>query len=247
MLTTRIIPVLLLYHGRMVKTKQFQAMRDVGNPKTAVRIYNAQDVDELMFLDISATQEGRPTLCNFISEVSEECFVPLVTGGGVKTIEDVRSLLRSGADMVVINTQAFLTPTLISESAIKFGSQAVAVSVDVKNGTVWINRATVDTGVSPEEWIAKAVEFGAGEIVLTAVEREGMMGGYDYDLIQKISSRLPIPLVANGGAGNLQHMVEAVDSGADAVAASSIFHFTDQSPIKARSYLSDKNILVRMV
>ena len=248
MLTTRLIPVLLLRNGRMVKTKQFRDARDVGDPVSAARIYNAQDVDELMFLDIDASAENRKTMIGIIEKVSEECFMPLAAGGGIQTIDDVKELMRAGADMVVINTHAIEDPFFISRVADTFGCQAVVVSIDIKHDLVYTRGGKHNTGKNPLNWAIEATRFGAGELLVTSIDHEGMMGGYDIEQTKEIADAVNIPVVANGGAGSLDDLCRAVTDGhASAVAASSIFHFTDQSPIKARSHMLNKGLNMRRI
>jgi cyclase len=258
MLKYRIIPTLLLKDGRMVKSRQFGDYRDVGDPVTAARVYDAQRADELMFLDISASQEGRGVLFDIIKQVSAECFMPLGVGGGIRSIEDIRALLKASADKVVINTAAYEIPGFIREAAGFFGSSTIVVSIDVRDtpllsspirggrrGMVYIRGGIVDTGEDPIHYAKKMEQEGAGEIMLTSIDRDGMMNGYDIDLIRSVADAVSIPLIASGGVGSLEDLKKGIEEGASAVAAASIFHFTDQSPIKARKYLFDRGIPVR--
>lgn len=257
MLKTRLIPVLLLKNGRMVKTKNFSSLRDVGDPVTSARIYNHQTVDELVFLDISETTDDKKILFEIINKVAGECFMPLAVGGGIKSIEDIRRLLEAGADKVLINTAAVETPEIIREAANIFGSSTIVVSIDAKKidshdgrnnqkYEVYIKNGKCPTGLDPIKWAKKAEELGAGEILITSIDQEGTMNGYDLQLIKSISDNVSIPVIANGGAGKLEDFYEAITfAEASAVAAASIFHFTDQSPIKVRSYLNYRNIQVR--
>lgn len=253
MLKTRLIPTLLLKNGRMVKTIKFNDLRDVGDPVTAARVYNAQNVDELIFLDITASQEKRSALFDIISQVTKECFMPLAVGGGVRTVEDIRQLLLVGADKVVINTVAVQNPSFVSEAAKKFGRQCVIISIDVKkknNGKfeVFIEGGKVSTGLEPMGWARRVEELGAGEIFITSIDKDGTMQGYEIELIKSISNKVTIPVIASAGAGTLQDLVEAIKAGGvSAVAAASIFHFTDQSPIKARSFMKNTGLNVRFV
>lgn len=246
MLKYRIIPTLLLKDGRMVKSRQFGNYRDVGDPVTAARVYDAQRADELVFLDISASQEGRGVLFDIIRRVSEECFMPLGVGGGIRSVAEIRELLKAGADKAIINTAAYEVPGLIQDAAEMFGSSTIVVSIDMKNGTVWIKGDTVDTGENPVAYAKKMEAEGAGEIMITSIDRDGMMNGYDIDLIRSVADAVSIPVIASGGAGSLEDLKKGIEDGhASAVAAASIFHFTDQSPIKARKYLFDRGIAVR--
>ncbi len=250
MLKKRIIPTLLLKDGRMVKTRQFGGHRDVGNSVTAARVYDAQRADELIFLDISASREGRGALLNIIREVSEECFMPLAVGGGIQTVDQIRELLKAGADKVVVNSVAAEHPEFIAEAAKIFGSSTIVVSIDVLNGEVMTRSGIRHTGKEPVAYAKEMQDQGAGEIMITNIERDGEMNGYDLDLIRSVADAVSIPVIASGGAGSLPDFKKALDDGlegghASAVAAASIFHFTDQSPIKARKYLVDQGMNVR--
>lgn len=251
MLKNRIIPILLLKDGRMIKTIQFDKFRDVGDPVTTARVYNAQRADELMFLDISASSEERKILLSIVRESAEECFMPLSVGGGIRTLEDIRLLLQNGADKVVINTAAFEKQDFVREAAEKFGSSTIIVSIDVKknaNGKyeVYICGGKKSTGLDPVDW-AKEVEMqGAGEIMVTSVDREGTMKGLDLELIKSVSNAVSVPVIASGGVGSLDDYQFGFEKGgASAVAAGSIFHFTDQNPIMTRNYLCHHKANVR--
>ena len=252
MLKTRLIPVLLLRGGRMVKTKQFNHIREVGFPVTAAKIYDAQGADELVFLDIDASAEKRKFILEIITEVAEACFMPLTVGGGVQTLEDIRKLLSAGADKVCINTAAIENPEFIKKAAERFGDQCIVVSIDAKKNErgeyeVFACRGTRPTGLNPIDWARRAESLNAGEIIITSIDREGMMGGYDLELIKSVAEAVSIPVIAHGGAGTLQDLVDAVQkSKASAVAAASIFHFTDQSPIKARRFMKEAGLHVRI-
>jgi len=251
-LKKRLIPALLLKEGRCVKGRQFGAFRDTGNPLTAARVYDAQGADELVFLDITATSEGRETTLDIVRHVAEECFMPLCVGGGIRTVEDVRVLLGNGADKVSINTAAVERPQLIEEAARRFGDQAVVLSIDVRRAAggqpeVFTHAGRQPTGLDPVEWARQAVDFGAGEIFLTSVDREGTMEGYDLELVRSVADAVTVPVIAHGGCGTLQHLVEAVTDGhADAVSCASMLHFTDQSVIKARAYMKTYGVDVRI-
>lgn len=251
MLKKRLIPVLLLQNGRMVKTVQFDKMRDVGNPVTAAKIYDAQIADELVFLDINASVEERKFLRDIINRVTEECFMPFAVGGGVKSLEDIQELLKIGADKVVINSAAVENPSLIKEAAKKFGSANIVVSIDYKinkdnKNEVYTHRGKKPTGLDPIAWAKEVEKLGAGEIIITSIDREGTMDGYDLDTLTKITESVGIPVVAHGGAGTLTHLKEGFTIGnASGVAAASIFHFTDQSPIKARQFLANEGVNIK--
>ncbi|OGD71828.1 imidazole glycerol phosphate synthase subunit HisF [Candidatus Collierbacteria bacterium RIFCSPHIGHO2_02_FULL_49_10] len=251
MLKMRIIPSLLLKDGRMVKSVRFGGYRDVGHPVTTAKIYDAQRADELIFLDISASREERRTLFDYVRQVAEECFMPLGVGGGITSVEDIRELLKSGADKVVINTAAIENPELVRKAALRFGSSTIVVSIDVKKTQdgkyeVFIRGATTSTGLDPVTWAKEVEGLGAGEILITSVDQEGTMAGYDTILIRNVAEAVSIPVIAHGGAGKLSDFKEAIVAGASAVAAASIFHFTDQSPIKTRKYLHDAGVNVRV-
>jgi cyclase len=250
-LKTRLIPILLLKNGRMVKTIQFDKLRDVGHPVKAAMVYDAQNVDELIFLDITATEENRNTFFDVIQQVTEESFMPFTAGGGLRTVEDIRALLNAGADKVTLNTEAVRRPDFISQAADRFGNQCIVVSIDArrvgyKKYEVYINRGREATGLSPAAWAQQAVALGAGEIMITSIDREGMMEGYDLELIRQVTEAVSVPVIAHGGAGTPEHFVEAIrDANAHAAAAASIFHFTDQNPIKARAHMKRAGLNVR--
>lgn len=251
-LKVRLIPSLLLSNGRCVKGVQFAQFRDVGHPVTAAKVYDAQGADELVFLDITATQENRPTLLTLVAQTAEACFMPLTVGGGIRTAEDVRRLLEAGADKVAVNTAAVKSPPLIREAARRFGSQSVVVAIDSKETApgryeVFVQGGKHPTGLEVAAWAKAAVEMGAGEIFLTSIDRDGMRSGFDLALIRMVSEAVDCPVIAAGGAGTLQHLVEAVRlGGASAVSAASLFHFTDQSVIKARAYMKQAGLNVRI-
>jgi cyclase len=251
MVKVRLIPTLLLMNGRMIKTKQFDTFRDVGNPVTVAKVYDAQRADELVFLDITATVNERRFLLDTIRDVANECFMPLTAGGGIRTIEHARELLRSGADKVAVNSSAVENPSLISEIAKAFGRSTVLASIDYKRNAqgkneVHTHRGQTPTGLDPVSWAKKVEELGAGEILLTSVDREGTMTGYDIDTIRAVSDAVTIPVIASGGVGTVQDLVDGITLGhASAVAAASIFHFTDQSIFKAHSHMHDRGLPVR--
>lgn len=237
----------------MVKPIKFgeRGERDVGWPITTARIYDSQDADELIFLDIDATNEARSFLFQTLQEVGSNCFIPLTAGGGVKTVDDFKEILRKGADKVSLNTAAIEHEGLINEAAGKFGSQCVVVSIDVKETDhgkyeVFTHRGEKATGLDPVSWAKEAALRGAGEILLTSIDREGTMEGYDINLIHMVAKNVPVPVIANGGAGTRQHFVDAViRGGASAVAASSIFHFSDSNLTQVKSFMKNAGIEVR--
>jgi imidazole glycerol-phosphate synthase subunit HisF len=251
-LKTRVIPTLTLRGDRLVKTCRFGAARDVGDPLKAPVVYDAQLADELVYVDLDASREDRPIdrVEAAVSRLAGECFLPLTVGGGVRQADDVRRLLLAGADKVAINSAAVLRPELIREAATRFGSQCVVVSIDVRGDApgpwrVWTHGGTRDSGLDAVAWARQAVALGAGEILLTSIERDGTMAGYDLDLVSVVASAVEVPVIASGGAGKPHDLVEALRSGAAAVAAASLFHFTDQSPIKTKAYLKRAGIAVR--
>ncbi len=251
MLKKRIIPKLLLKNGRNVKGKKFIDLRDTGHPVTNARIFDAQGADELMFLDIAASAENRGILYETIAKTAEEVFMPFCVGGGVRTVEDVRNLLLAGADKVCINTAAVEMPSLIQDGAKLFGVQCMVVSIDVRryetNWEVFTHGGTVSTGIDVIDHAKRMVNLGAGELLITSIDRDGTMEGYDIELINTIANAVNVPVIASGGAGNLQHLVDAINYGnASAVAVGSLFNFTDQSPIKARSFMRVAGVNVRV-
>jgi cyclase len=235
----------------MVKTKQFGVYRDVGNPRTVAKVYDAQGADELIFLDITATTEQRHFLFDVVVAVAEECFMPLTAGGGIRTVEQARQLLQHGADKVAINTEAVNNPEFITELAKKFGRSTVIVSIDYKKNAdgkneVFVERGQKATGLDPVVWAKEAEQRGAGEILLTSIDREGMMNGYDLDVIRAVADSVSIPVIASGGVGSIDDLVSGIVEGhASAVAAASIFHFSDQSIFKAHSHMKEAGLSVR--
>ncbi|MBI2625289.1 MAG: imidazole glycerol phosphate synthase subunit HisF [Candidatus Nealsonbacteria bacterium] len=252
MLKKRIIPLLLLKGGRCVKGVNFSNHRDVGHPVTNARIYQHQGADELIFLDIEAENEKRRIDDGLVEKVSQECFMPFCAGGGIKTVEDIRNLLRAGADKVAINTQALKNPGFIAKAAESFGSQCIVVSIDYKlnkigRNEVFVSSGKEPTGKDPILWAKEARGLGAGEILLTNIDREGTRKGYDLEILQKVSDSLNIPVIASGGAGTLEDLMKAITNGhASAVSLGTILHFTDQNVIKARNYLYTHSVNVRI-
>jgi cyclase len=251
MLKVRLIPTLLLKDGRMIKTRQFGSYRDVGNPKTVAKVYDAQRADELIFLDITAAVENRDILFDIITTVAEECFMPLTVGGGIRTVAQARAVLTRGADKVAINTAAVERPEFITELAEKFGVSTVVVSIDYKRNAegkneVFTHRGTRPTDLDPVAWACEAERRGAGEILFTCIDREGMMNGYDLETLKLVTAAVSIPVIASGGVGTIQDLVDGiVIGGASAVGAASIFHFTDQGIYKAHSHMHEKGLSVR--
>lgn len=250
MLKVRVIPTLLWKNVTLVKGVSFDSWRRVGTLMPAVKVYNTREVDELAVFDIRATQEGRSPDYHAIAEVARECFVPLMVGGGITTIEDIRRLLLSGADKVCINSAAYPTPQLITEAANKFGSQCIVVAIDAKLvDRKWLcfsHNGSRPTEKQVGKWAREVEELGAGEILITSILKDGTMEGYELDLILEVSKNVTIPVIASGGAGNYEHMFQALEMGkASAVAAASIFHFTEATPLEAKHYLAQKGVAVR--
>jgi len=242
---TRVIPTLLVREGHLVKGRQFNSWRVVGHPMQAARIHAARSVDELILLDISATPEGRGPDFAMVEKLSEWCTTPLTVGGGVRSVEDVYRLLRAGADKVAIGTALFHT-NLLEEAAARFGSQAIVTAIDVSQQHVRSNCGQEPWALCPMSFARMLAENGAGEILLTSIDREGTMEGYDLELIREVSAAVDIPVVAHGGAGNYHHMLQAVEHGAHAVAAGAMFQFTDQTPRGAALYLASQGIETRI-
>lgn len=252
MLKKRVIPILLLKDGRMVKGKQFKNFRDTGLPRTLMRIYSAQDADELVFLNINGADGNLNDVINLLQYASEECFMPLVAGGGISKIEHVRDLLKAGADKVLINSSGIENPTLLREVVNQFGQQCLVGGIDYRYGSdgprVWIHSGKKETSLNPFEHAQNLVELGVGEIFINSIDRDGLMQGYDIKFIEYLASSIPVPLVANGGAGNYGHLAELFTyTSAAAAGCSSLFHFGDNNPIRARSYLRNLNIPMRVI
>lgn len=248
MLAKRIIPVILCRGRQLIKGQQFRSWRSVGVAAQSAKVHAMRGVDELIILDIGATPEGRGPDLGLIRELSETCFTPITVGGGVRTVDDVHALLKAGADKVAIETAAFIggSPWLISDVADRFGCQAVVVGVSVRDGNHSIRCGMVNTPRTAVEACTAATFLGAGEILLTSIDREGMMCGYDLDLIKQVSKAVDVPVIANGGAGSYQCMLEALQAGADGVAAGALFQFTDCTPRGAAEYLRDHGVEVRI-
>jgi cyclase len=251
-LKKRVIPLLLLSDGRLVKGRQFSAFRDTGDPRAAVRIYSAQDADELVFLDIQATLRSRAALVDVVRDAAAECFMPLAAGGGVTSVADVRELLLAGADKVVINTAAVTAPDVVTAAATQFGTQCVIAGIDYRRGPdgdrVWIRCGTEMTAYTPVEHAVRLVALGAGEIFLNAIDRDGMMAGYDLATADAVARAVAVPVIVCGGAGNFHHLAEVFTrTSVSAAACASLFHFGDNNPIRARSYLRNHDIPMRVL
>jgi len=253
MLAKRIIPCLDIKDGRVVKGVNFVNLRDAGDPVENARLYNAERADELVFLDISATPEGKATTVEMVRQVAVEVFMPFTVGGGVRSVEDARALLLAGADKVSINTAAVRNPELLNTAAERFGSQCIVVAIDAKrvssNPLLWevyINGGRTPTGLDTIEWAMRAVELGAGEVLLTSMDADGTLDGYDLKLTRAVAEAVPVPVIASGGAGNLEHFAEALTDGkADAALAASLFHDRVLSIGEVKAYLANRGIPVR--
>ncbi|WP_109506360.1 imidazole glycerol phosphate synthase subunit HisF [Nocardioides speluncae] len=251
-LAVRVIPCLDVDAGRVVKGVNFQELRDAGDPVELARVYDAEGADELTFLDISASHEGRATTMEIVSRTAEEVFIPLTVGGGVAAVEDVDRLLRAGADKVAVNTAAIRRPELVAEIADRFGSQVLVLSVDARRaaGTesgfeVTTHGGRQSAGLDAVEWAARATELGAGEILLNAMDADGTQAGFDLDLIRAVRAVVTVPVIASGGAGATEHFPPAVAAGADAVLAASVFHFGTLRIGDVKRGLADSGIPVR--
>ena len=229
MLAKRIIPCLDIKDGRVVKGVNFVNLRDAGDPVEQARLYDEQGADELVFLDISATHEGRQTTLELVSRVAETVFMPLTVGGGIREVDDMRNLLLAGADKVSVNSAAVKRPELLSEGAARFGAQCIVLAIDARRSgpswEVYVNGGRVATGIDAVEWARRGVELGAGEILLTSMDADGTLAGYDIELTRIVSDLVPVPVIASGGAGTVRHFAQVLTQGrADAVLAASLFH-----------------------
>jgi cyclase len=249
MLARRIIPCLDVANGRVVKGVHFQELRDAGDPVAQAARYDADGADELVFLDISASPEARRTTLEMVSRVAESIFIPFTVGGGVRSVSDAGAVLRAGADKIAINTAAVRDPLLVSHLAESFGSQCVVAAVDVRweNGhyTVVVNGGREATPLEAGEWTRRLASLGAGEILLTSMDRDGTGQGYDLELLREVTRGINIPVIASGGAGRLAHLAEALEAGAHGVLAATIFHYQESSLPRARAYLRERGYPVR--
>jgi cyclase len=254
-LKTRIIPCLDVTGGRVVKGVNFVDLIDAGDPVEQAKVYDAQGADELCFLDITASSDQRGTLYNMVTRVAEQCFMPLTVGGGVRSCDDIQRLLQAGADKVAINTAAIYNPEFVKEAALRFGSQCIVVAMDAKAVTkagdrfeLFTHGGRKETGIDALEWSKKMESFGAGEILLTSMDRDGTKEGFDIALTRTIADNVTIPVIASGGVGTLDHFVEGVKEGhASAVLAASIFHFGTYSIEQVKSHMKAHNIAVREI
>jgi len=258
MLAKRIIPCLDIKEGRVVKGVKFLGLRDAGNPVEVAKVYDQQQADELVFLDITASVEHRKTLVALVEDIAKNIFMPFTVGGGIRDAADIRDLLNAGAEKVSVNTQAVKFPDLIEEAAAKFGSQCIVVAVDAKlvhrdrdaqpkKWEVYINGGRTPSGLDAVEWAKKAVSLGAGEVLLTSMDYDGTKDGYDLELTRAVCDAVPVPVIASGGAGSLEHFYEVfAKSGADAALAASIFHYQEYAVRQVKEYLRDKGVPVRL-
>ncbi|NRA20313.1 MAG: imidazole glycerol phosphate synthase subunit HisF [Oceanospirillaceae bacterium] len=254
-LAKRIIPCLDVENGRVVKGVQFLDIRDAGDPVEVAKRYNEQGADEITFLDITATHEGRDTMVHTVEKMASEVFIPLTVGGGIRSCEDIRTMLNAGADKVSINSAAIYNPDFVREAAERFGSQCIVVAIDAKQVSaagaekrweIFTHGGRKSTGIDALQWAIKMAEYGAGEILLTSMDQDGVKNGYDLGVTKAISDAVNIPIIASGGVGNLQHLVDGVKlGGADAVLAASIFHFGEYSIEQAKEFMRQQGIEVR--
>lgn len=252
MFTKRVIPCLDVHDGRVVKGVNFVDLRDAGDPVEVGAAYGREGADELVFLDITASSDARATKVDMVRRVAETVFIPFTVGGGIRTVEDFKVILREGADKVAVNSAAIMHPELISEAAMKFGSQCVVVAIDAKrrdDGSGWNifkNGGRVDMGIDAVEWAIEAARLGAGEILLTSMDCDGTKNGYDNELTRMVSDNVSIPVIASGGAGKLEHFKDAFEQGhAEAVLAASLFHYKELTIREVKEYLLEQNISIR--
>lgn len=253
MFTKRIIPCLDVHNGRVVKGVNFVNLRDAGDPVEIAEAYDKAGADELVFLDITASSDARNTVLDMVRKVAEKVFIPFTVGGGIRTVEDFKVLLREGADKISINSSAINTPELISQAADKFGSQCVVVAIDARrreDGSGWNiykNGGRIDVGIDAVEWAMKVDKLGAGEILLTSMDCDGTKAGYDLELTRTIAENVSIPVIASGGAGTMEHFYDALTEGkADAALAASLFHYKELEIRQVKEYLRDRKVPVRL-
>lgn len=246
MLAKRIALTLLQRGHQLVKGRQFKSWRTVGHALQAVKIYQSRGIDELIFLDINATPSRRRPNFDLIEQLTEECFMPIAVGGGVRDMEDIHSLMNCGADKVVVCTAAIENPRFIGNATDRWGSQAIVACIDVKDGKVSSHCGSSTHDLDPVDWARTLVDLGVGEIMVNSVDRDGMMEGYDTELLKRICDAVSVPVIASGGCGSYEHMKQAIDAGAEAVAAGAMYQFTDQTPKEAAQFLKREGIEVRL-
>jgi len=247
----RIIPCLDVKDGRVVKGVNFVGLKDAGDPVEVARRYNEEGADELTFLDITASSDNRDTIVDIVAEVAREIFIPLTVGGGIRKLEDIYKLLNVGCDKVSVNSAAIQRPELIDEGAKRFGSQCIVTAIDVKRTkhgsyNVFLNGGRVDTGIDALEWAKEVVQRGSGEILLTSMDADGTKAGFELNITKQISNAVNVPVIASGGAGTMEHIKDAFNSGADAALAASIFHYREIDIMDLKHYLHEQNIPVRL-
>ena len=250
-LTKRIIPCLDVDNGRVVKGIKFKSIKDAGDPVEIAKRYNDEGADEITFLDITASSDNRDTIYSVVEKVANEVFIPLTVGGGVRTVDDIRALLNCGADKITINTSAIKNPNLIKEASTAVGSQCIVIAIDAKKSSdtweIYTHGGRNPTGINAVDWAKKSEEFGAGELLVTSMDKDGTKEGFDLELMNNINDKVNIPIIASGGVGTLEHLYEGVSIGrADAVLAASIFHFGMFSIKEVKSYMKDRGIPVRL-
>ncbi|MBR2527148.1 MAG: imidazole glycerol phosphate synthase subunit HisF [Blautia sp.] len=251
MLTKRIIPCLDVNKGRVVKGVNFVNLKDAGDPVEIAKAYDKEGADELVFLDITASHEGRDTVVDMVRRVAESVFIPFTVGGGIRTVDDFRRLLREGADKISVNSAAIDRPELLREAADKFGSQCVVLAIDARRRpdggwNIYKHGGRLDTGIDCLEWAVRGVALGAGEILLTSMDCDGTKAGYDMELTQAVAQAVPVPVIASGGAGTLEHFGDVLDqAGADAALAASLFHYKELRIAEVKEYLAGRGIPVR--
>ena len=252
MYTKRIIPCLDVNNNRVVKGINFVNLRDAGDPVEVAKAYDKAGADELVFLDITASSDARKTVVDMVEKVAENVFIPFTVGGGIRTVDDFKEILRAGADKVAVNSAAINNPKLVSEAAEKFGSQCVVVAIDAKRRSdggwnIYKNGGRVDMGIDAVEWARKVYELGAGEILLTSMDCAGTKNGYDIELTRAVAEQVSIPVIASGGAGTMEHFYDALTEGkAEAVLAASLFHYKEMEICDLKRYLQERNIPVRL-
>jgi cyclase len=255
-LAKRIIPCLDVDKGRVVKGVQFVDIRDAGDPVEVAKKYNEQGADEITFLDITASHEGRDTMVETVERMADQVFIPLTVGGGIRELSDIRTMLNAGADKIAINSAAIFNPEFVREAAAKFGSQCIVIAIDAKRVSVesqpprweiFTHGGRKPTGIDAIEWAIKMADFGAGEILLTSMDKDGTKDGFDLELVAAVCDAVAIPVIASGGVGNLQHLVDGIKLGkADAVLAASIFHFAEHTIPEAKAFMAEQGVEVRL-